>query len=68
MIGKVKVWSCQIVCIPELATGEVLQRFNADELANYAKSIGVNPGKTKQDTIRNLVESGKASVTVTLGT
>jgi hypothetical protein len=45
----------------------MLGHFSRDELRDYARSIGVRTGRNKQDTITNLMESGKLSISVTLG-
>jgi hypothetical protein len=45
----------------------ILDYFSRDELRDYARSIGVRIGKNKQDTITNLMESYKLSISVSLG-
>lgn len=48
-------------------TREQLQAFSLKELRYYAASIGVPSGKTKDDVITNLLESGKATILAQLG-
>jgi hypothetical protein len=45
----------------------ILDYFSRDELRDYARSIGVRTGRNKQDTITNLIESDKLSISVSLG-
>ena len=49
------------------AYGWMLDKYPHKELAEYARSIGVAVGKTKQETIDNLVRSGKATICAWLG-
>jgi len=44
-----------------------LNLFTRQELRNYAKKLGVRIGRDKRDTIRNLISSGLAYVTIKLG-
>ncbi len=49
------------------ASKEALEKFTRDDLRNYAKSLGVDQGQNKNDTIRNLIDSGKATLCASLG-
>ncbi len=49
------------------ATEEALREFSRDHLREYAKSLGITPGKTKDETIFLLLASGKAQVVASLG-
>lgn len=65
MIGKVSVREVETQVVP--ACREILWGFSSRELRLYAKSIGVETGRNKSDTIGRLVRSGKATVLVQLG-
>lgn len=65
MIGNVEIWSCQNKVFE--ATREHLMAFKHSELKNYAKSIGVGRGRTKDATVWALIQSGKATICVSLG-
>lgn len=65
MIGKVQVREIETKVIP--ATGEALSRFSRQELRDYASCLGVERGRSKEDTIRNLIASGKATMLAQLG-
>lgn len=49
------------------ASQSALDKFTRDHLRSYAKNIGVECGRSKQDTIRNLIASGKATLCASLG-
>ena len=49
------------------ASREALQLFPVDKLREYARDLGVPRGRSKKDTIENLVKSGKATVCASLG-
>ena len=49
------------------ASAEALRKFSREDLRDYAESIGVERGRNKEDTIRNLVKSGKATLCASLG-
>ena len=49
------------------ATRESLEKFTRKELRYYAKSINVKVGRSKDDTIANLLLSGKATILAQLG-
>ncbi len=44
-----------------------LEEFSHDELREYAKRLEVQRGRSKRDTIENLLASGKATICATLG-
>ena len=48
------------------ATRDALDKFTRRELRDYATSLGVKRGRSKTDMIRNLLDSGKATMYVTL--
>lgn len=65
MKGK---WMCSVVktrVIP--ASKEALEKFTRDELREYAEGLGIERGQDKDDTIRNLLASGKATLCASLG-
>jgi len=45
----------------------LLNLFTRQELRDYARKLGVRIGRGKRDTIRNLISSGLAYVTIKLG-
>ena len=49
------------------ASAEALKKFSRNDLRNYAESLGVEAGRNKGDTIRNLINSGKATLCASLG-
>jgi len=49
------------------ATRELLEYFNRDELRDYARSLGLPQGGTKQEVIERLISSGHATVLASLG-
>lgn len=49
------------------ASREALEKFNHKDLRDYAKSLGIEPGRSKVDTIIFLMESGKATLCASLG-
>lgn len=49
------------------ATLVALNKFTREELREYAKSLNIERGQNKEDTIRNLLESGRATILVQLG-
>lgn len=65
MIGKVtaRVVTTHVVT----AHLDALEKFTRQELRDYAKSLGVERGQNKRDTIRNLLLSGKATLLAQLG-
>jgi hypothetical protein len=65
MIGSVNVRVIETQVVP--AWAPALERFTREELREYAKSINVERGQNKHDTIRNLLESGRATMLVQLG-
>jgi hypothetical protein len=65
MIGKIEVRSCSNKVHP--ATRNMLECYPLKELKQYARSIGVKPGRTKDQTIHRLMVSGKATICASLG-
>jgi len=65
MTGKVQRREAEVKFVP--ASREALEMFSRDELRRYAESIGVDRGRSKQDTIDNLINSGKATLCATIG-
>ena len=49
------------------ATTIMLEKFSHRDLKGYAEAIGVRIGKCKNETIENLMASGKATVLAQLG-
>ena len=50
----------------DLVKKTVLMHFTRDELREYAASIEVKQGRNKEDTVKNLLDSGKVTLGVTL--
>jgi hypothetical protein len=48
------------------ATAEQLRYFSRQDLRYFAKCVGIERGQNKEDTIRNLIASGKATICATL--
>lgn len=48
------------------ASAESLRLFTKADLRAFAKSIGVDRGRTKEDTIRHLIESELVTVSASL--
>lgn len=49
------------------AGSEQLEKFSRDDLREYANDLGIETGRSKEDTIRNLIASGKATLCASLG-
>ena len=65
MIGKVQVtsWSNRV----HFATRNMLDCYPHRELKEYAMALGIEVGKTKDETIANLLRSNKATICGSLG-
>ncbi len=49
------------------ANREALSCFSRDHLRDYARSLGLTPGRTKQENIELILDSGKAKMVASLG-
>lgn len=58
---------CRFANPAEVPAWELLDRFSREELRQYAKSLGVPTGSDKRDVIRNLLDSGKVILSISLG-
>lgn len=65
MIGNVTLTTYSMKVFP--ATREMLLAYPHQELCQYAKSRGVKPGRTKAQTVDNLLRWGQATICGSLG-
>lgn len=59
---KVKIYTRTVETRVIHAEFDDLMKFSHNELRHYARSIGVEVGKTKEETALNLYTSGKATL------
>ena len=64
---KAKIYARTVETRVLLIEFDDLMKFSHKELRYYAKSIGVDAGKTKDETAINLYASGKATMLAQLG-
>jgi len=64
-VGSLNLAAVKVRVVP--ASWEALEKFSHAELRAYAVDLGVKRGRCKDDTILNLLKSGKATLCASLG-